>query len=177
LPLNRLMIKPRTRLDPPVNVNPSVPVPAPAPSSSMTGTPATAPGWVVPSIVVGTLTLGNGAKSAIVWIPVPGRLNVISAGFAAVAPDVFASMIACRSDPVPESAVVVTGIGARSCRPSNASSERHRNALAERLPSRRDRGRFIDMAFTPSGGLFGKLPVSPEWRIQKLELGNSGGLG
>src|SRR6188508_1595265 len=62
------------------------------------------PGCVYPSTVTGSVVLGSHVVSTIVWTPAPGMLkSIVSAPGLA-----FASVIAWRSDPAPESALVVT---------------------------------------------------------------------
>jgi hypothetical protein len=62
------------------------------------------PGWLVPSITTGTVMLGSADKSEIVCAPLP-MLKPIVLGPGVAESE---SRIACRSDPVPESAVVLT---------------------------------------------------------------------
>ena len=88
---------------PALTSSPATPWPAPAPSSSMSGVPAY-PGWVVPSIVTGSVISGRADAGEMVWTPAPGIANTMMSapGFA------LASRIAWRSDPAPLSAVLVT---------------------------------------------------------------------
>jgi hypothetical protein len=62
------------------------------------------PGCVYPSTVRTSVAFGSHVVKTIVWTPAPGMLkSIVSApGFA------FASRIAWRSEPAPESALVVT---------------------------------------------------------------------
>src|SRR5262245_59699518 len=62
------------------------------------------PGCVYPSTVIGPNAFGSHVVRKIVCTPGPGMLNVIVSAPGAAS----ASMIACRSDPAPESVVVVT---------------------------------------------------------------------
>ena len=67
---------------------------------------ATQPGWVVPSIVTSPVIMGSDEATLITCGPVPGIANTISS--ATVAPLALLSAIACRNEPGPVSAVVVT---------------------------------------------------------------------
>ncbi len=61
------------------------------------------PGCDVPSIETGTVMLGSGDKSEIVWAPVPMSKSIVfDPGVA------FESRIACRNEPAPESLGSVT---------------------------------------------------------------------
>ena len=66
------------------------------------GVPAN-PGWVVPSIVSGPVIAGSAELGAMVTAPLP-MANSIASGPARV----LAKAIAARSEPGPESALVVT---------------------------------------------------------------------
>src|SRR5258708_4416640 len=86
-------------------VRPSAPAPALLPSITTSGVPEN-PVSVEPSIVTLAVIAGNGDRGSIVCGPVPGRSNVI------VDPGLpLALRIACRSDPGPLSAVLVTVYG------------------------------------------------------------------
>jgi hypothetical protein len=119
---NRPMASERTTDGPAplVNCSPSAKSPASTPSRNTTGLPVN-PGCVRPSIVVGPVTLGSADSGRIVCTSpaVGGRLNLISSAPASV----LASVIACRSEPAPASAVVVTVNVASSKRPSRDSGE------------------------------------------------------
>ena len=64
-----------------------------------------APGWEVPSIVMARVIAGSAAWRAMVWVPVPMAKSMVSTP---VVVSAFAAVIAWRSDPVPESAALVT---------------------------------------------------------------------
>src|SRR5581483_9067329 len=101
--VNRVTSSPSTWLEPASNRNPVHFLP-PGLSTRTSGDPAK-PGCERPLITTGSVTAGSAADvTAIVWTPDPGSPNRITSapGFA------FASRIACRSEPDPESAVVVT---------------------------------------------------------------------
>src|SRR5437773_6288123 len=101
-PTKRLITSPRTVLLPAVILIPFV-GPALAPFSSMIGLPAN-PGWVVPSMVTGSVIVGRKNASIIVCTPAPGMLKtIVSAPGLALA-----SRIACLSDPAPMVLVLVT---------------------------------------------------------------------
>ena len=124
------------------------------------------PGCDVPSKKTGTVMLGSGDKSEIVWAPVPMLKSIVfDPGVA------FESRIACRSEPAPESLVSVTvkveGIIRRSrpwksgwnCRRffflSNAS---RRRLIVRRLPS------DLSSLRLASGVGIGRLPQSSQSR-------------
>ena len=88
---------------PALTSSPATPWPAPAPSSSMSGAPAY-PGWVVASIVTGSVISGRAEAGEMVWTPVAGMAKTMTSAptFA------LASRIAWRRDPAPLSAVLVT---------------------------------------------------------------------
>src|SRR4030095_9354113 len=101
--LKRLMTNPDTTLFPAVILRPSAFAPALEPSSSMIGLPVK-PGWVEPSIVTGSESVGKAVEGVMVWDPEPGTLKVILS-----APRwALASRIACLSEPTPLSLVLVT---------------------------------------------------------------------
>src|SRR5581483_7436759 len=81
-------------------------------SSLTSGDPAN-PGWLLPSITTGSVTAGNAALvTPIVSTPPPAIANRILS----VPANAFASVIACRSDPGPASAVVdTTNVAADAC--------------------------------------------------------------
>jgi hypothetical protein len=101
--LNRLMTSPETTLLPAMILRPSTFAPAWDPFSSMMGLPLK-PGWVEPSIVTGSETVGKAVEGVIVWSPEPGMLKTIvsAPGWA------LASRIACLSEPAPLSPALVT---------------------------------------------------------------------
>src|SRR5215467_8232089 len=100
---NRLMTSPRTVLFPPKMSSPFALGPALDPLIWMIGRPLKFV-WVVPSMVTGSVIEGNGEAGLIVYGFVPGILKLITS-----APGVlFASMIACRKEPAPESLVFMT---------------------------------------------------------------------
>src|ERR1043166_259030 len=61
------------------------------------------PGCVYPSITTGWVIVGRTVSGLIVWTPVPGMLKLM-----VPPPMEFASVIACRNEPVPLSLVFVT---------------------------------------------------------------------
>ena len=78
-------------------------MPAPLPSNSMIGL-SVKPGWVVPSMITGSVITGNADRSWIVCCPPPAMLNVIVSS-----PELaLASRMTWRKEPVPESWVLVT---------------------------------------------------------------------
>ena len=91
-----------------------------------TGVPAN-PGCVVPSRTTGSVIGGRMDAGTIVWTPAPGMSNAI---VSSVPTDAFESRIAWRSDPAPESAVVVTVIVAARAAPGSARG-RARNRSVE----------------------------------------------
>src|SRR5437899_9957265 len=104
-PPNLLMTRPRTVLPPAVMRNPLAPAPALLPFSSMMGVLVN-PGWVVPSRLVGRVSAGSGLCGAMVYGAAPEEM--LKRMFA-TPPDVaFAFRMACRNDPAPLSAVLVT---------------------------------------------------------------------
>src|SRR4029453_14033407 len=120
--LKRLMTNPDTTLFPAVILRPSAFAPALEPSSSMIGLPVN-PGWVEPSIVTESEITGNAVEGLIVWGPGPGILKMILS-----APRwALESRIACLSEPVPLSPVLVTtnvDAGALSAIASGATGAR-----------------------------------------------------
>ena len=99
----RLMTRAFTVLPPAVIAKPLAPTPALVPFSSINGEPEN-PGCVVPSIITGSVIKGSADSGVIVCTPAPGMLKMIVFKPA----QLFTSSIACRSDPAPLSAVVVT---------------------------------------------------------------------
>jgi hypothetical protein len=73
------------------------------PSSSISGV-SVQPVCVVPSIVRASVTSGSAVAGWMVWTPAPGMAKAI----ASVPALPLASVMAWRSEPAPESAVVVT---------------------------------------------------------------------
>src|SRR5437870_225285 len=106
--LKALITSPRTVLLPAVITSPFA-GPAMDPLNSMIGLPVK-PGWVVPSIVTGSVIVGRADVGAIVYLG-PERLKTIMSAPALA----LASRMACLSEPGPLSLVLVTVkvIGAR----------------------------------------------------------------
>ncbi len=88
--------------EPAARSRPFAPLPALVPSRSMSGA-VVYPGCVVPSIVTGTVMFGRADNSEIVWAPAPMPKSIVFDPGAA-----FEFRIACRSEPAPESAAVLT---------------------------------------------------------------------
>src|SRR5215469_6359469 len=85
------MTSPEIVLDPAVMLRPLTPKPAEAPLNTMIGVPAY-PGCVVPSMVTGSVIVGSGDVTAIVFEPEPIEKWIVSVpGFA------LAALIASRS--------------------------------------------------------------------------------
>ena len=77
-PIKRLMTSPRTVLPPARMVNPNACAPATLlPSNSIIGVPAK-PGWVVPSMVTGSVMNGRNEPGVIVCTPPPPMLKLIT---------------------------------------------------------------------------------------------------
>jgi hypothetical protein len=102
----RLITSPRTTLLPALISKPPAMTPAKFPAFtpfiSMRGVPAK-PGWVVPSIVTGSVTMGSGDCGAMVCGPLPMPKLMMSTPALT-----FASRIAWRNEPEPLSLVLVT---------------------------------------------------------------------
>src|SRR5579859_4919659 len=114
----RLITSPRTVVFPPAIEIPSTLAPALVPLISITGVPAVQPGWLVPSTKTGFVIAGRAEASVMVCTPPPGILKVIEvkAGLA------LTSRIACRSEPAPESFVLVTtGFAAQESETENST--------------------------------------------------------
>src|SRR5215470_6512820 len=107
-----MMANPRTVLLPRVNLNPSTPAPAPEPQSLTFIKPlnavadefVAAPGWVYPSIATGSLTSGSAEAGEIVVARFVMAKEIVSPALIAA----FASRIAWRKEPGPESLVLTT---------------------------------------------------------------------
>ncbi len=102
LPDQRLMMRPRITVSGALTTRPFAPAGASEAVNSTSGVPAK-PVCVVASIVTGSVIAGSPAE-AMVRTPSPGMANVIESGPCLA----LASRIACRSEPAPESCVVVT---------------------------------------------------------------------
>ena len=103
MPLNRLMISPRTVLPPPMMVRPFAPAPALTPFNWISGVPLN-PGCVQPSMMTGSVIVGRALAGAIVCAPTPAMLNTILSR-----PELaLANAIASRNVPTPLSALLVT---------------------------------------------------------------------
>src|SRR4051794_32042368 len=96
------MTRPRTVVPAPKTSSPRA-APDPTQVSSTTGVPAN-PGCDQPSTTTASVIVGSPVAAVMVWTPAPGTANriVSGPGWALV------SRIACRSEPTPASAVVVT---------------------------------------------------------------------
>ena len=114
--MNFLMFIPRTRILLPFSASPGAAGVMLVPSRAMSmaallPTPsvfAEAPGWLYPSMMVlGHSNVGSGEKGVMTFTPPPGILKLIVAE-EAQKPPALASVIACRSEPAPLSAVFVT---------------------------------------------------------------------
>src|SRR5262245_61271677 len=99
--------------------SPLAPVPARRPDTSMSGE-VVVPGWLCPAIVSWSVIAGNALVREIVWTPDAGMLNatVSGPGFP------LARVIACRSEPKPESLLLRTVKVAGASRSSSHSTVR-----------------------------------------------------
>ena len=123
---------------------------APVPSISISSTAfnpwppgsvlADAPGWENPSRMTGCVIAGSPEARWIVWTPEPGIAKTMRSS-----PKLpFASRMACRSDPAPESLVLVTvnvaaDAGSANARTAVKKSLRTRPPREGRTPGRRTR--------------------------------------
>jgi hypothetical protein len=90
-------------------------------------------GCVYPSMTTESMTGGSAAAGAIVWRPDPGIAKAIVSW-----PGLpFASRMACRRLPAPESDVVVTVNVAAAARPAASVAATQRSVLAGRAAARR----------------------------------------
>src|SRR5262245_21024748 len=123
-PANLVIVSPHTP-QPSAGSTSPWPFPAPLPSRVISGVPAK-PGWLVPSRTAESVRAGSGADGAMVCGPEPMAKWIVSKPGLALA-----SRRACRSEPGPLSAAVVTVRAAGAQRPSSASS---RGRTGGRLP-------------------------------------------
>ena len=142
--VKRLIAKARIVEPPAESVMPLTNPPAEPPSNSISGIPAK-PGWVEPSMMTGKLIRGSSESGWIVCGPSLGMLKWISSGRPALGPTAF---MASRSEPAPESAVLMTIKVASKLRTSSDSrnSERDRVRLCllpARLVALRDHDNII----------------------------------
>ena len=100
---NSLMTRPLTPppLLVPARVSPLAPEPALVPTSSINGVPVY-PGWLVPSMVTDAVIAGSAESGVMTCTPVPMLKSIVEPGAA------LALVIACRKEPGPLSAVVLT---------------------------------------------------------------------
>ena len=108
---NPVIERPRIVLPPgPTKLKPMVDAASAAPETSTNGWPVVKlyPAWVIPSMKTGSPMSGSGKLSWIFWLPIARIANAMMSGPPPPLRVLFALVIACRSDPGPESAVVVT---------------------------------------------------------------------
>ena len=112
-------------LDPVPRTSPVDSAPRPVPTSWTR--PVGYPGWLVPAMVTGSVIAGSGVRRVMNFGPISGTLmlNVIVCTPAWA----FASRIAWRSEPAPESAVVVTTVDGPSPPESVRTSAGLRSAV------------------------------------------------
>ena len=117
-----------TVLAPAVMVRPLPP--ATLPSTSTSGVPANS-GWVVPSMVTGSVIVGRVVSSWIVCAPPPMSKSMMSGPVFALA-----STMACLNEPAPASSVFSTVNVVKSVRSSSDSQHKRRAAGLVRAPAR-----------------------------------------